>query len=104
MPIGAALAWDDDHCEVTVISAGKAPIWWPGYAAGSGRADSRRGSARRMELAGEIKAAWPEKSVTIVDPARDILSGAYPEEFRAGLRSHLGPPGATLGPGQTLAP
>src|SRR5450432_2034270 len=44
MPIGAALTWDDDHCDVTIISAGKAPIWWPGYAAGSGSA-GRRGSA-----------------------------------------------------------
>ena len=38
MPIGAALSWDDDHCDVTIISAGKAPIWWTGYAAGSGNA------------------------------------------------------------------
>ncbi len=42
-----------------------------------------------LELAGEIKAAWPEKSVTIVDPARDILSGAYPDEFRAELHGQL---------------
>jgi hypothetical protein len=28
MPIGAALNWDDDHCDVTIISARKAPIWW----------------------------------------------------------------------------
>ena len=28
-----------------------------------------------LELAGEIKAVWPEKTVTIVDPAKDILPG-----------------------------
>jgi NADH dehydrogenase FAD-containing subunit len=49
-----------------------------------------------LELAGEIKAAWPEKSVTIVDPASDVLSGAYPEEFRAELRSQLAALGVTL--------
>jgi apoptosis-inducing factor 2 len=49
-----------------------------------------------LELAGEIKAAWPDKPVTIVDPARDILSGAYPDEFRAELRSQLGTLGVTL--------
>lgn len=42
-----------------------------------------------LELAGEIKAAWPEKSVTIVDPANDILGGGYVEEFRAELRQQL---------------
>src|SRR6266566_6820601 len=28
MPIGAALTWDDDRCEVMIISGGKAPTWW----------------------------------------------------------------------------
>ena len=55
-----------------------------------------------LELAGEIKAAWPGKPVTIVDPARDILSGAYPEEFRAGLRGQLAALGVTLILGTTL--
>jgi NADH dehydrogenase FAD-containing subunit len=55
-----------------------------------------------LELAGEIKAAWPEKSVTIIDPARDILSGAYPDEFRAGLRSQLAALGVTLILGTSL--
>jgi hypothetical protein len=27
MPIGAALAWDDDRCEMMIISAERAPIW-----------------------------------------------------------------------------
>ena len=35
MPIGAALTWDDDHCEVTIISAERHLSGEPGYAAGS---------------------------------------------------------------------
>jgi len=42
-----------------------------------------------LELAGEIRAMWPDKAVTIVDPAQDILGGNYPEEFRAELRRQL---------------
>jgi NADH dehydrogenase FAD-containing subunit len=42
-----------------------------------------------LELAGEIKAAWPDKAVTIVDPADEILSGNYPDEFRAELTRQL---------------
>jgi apoptosis-inducing factor 2 len=56
-----------------------------------------------LELAGEIKAAWPEKSVTIVDPARDILSGVYPGEFRAELRSQLAALDVTLILGTSLS-
>lgn len=56
-----------------------------------------------LELAGEIKAAWPEKPVTIIDPARDVLSGAYPDEFRAELRSQLAALGVTLILGTSLA-
>ena len=28
MPIGAALTWDDDRCELMIIPAERAPIWW----------------------------------------------------------------------------
>lgn len=42
-----------------------------------------------LEFAGEIKAAWPEKSVTIVDPAADLLSGVFPAEFDTELRRQL---------------
>ncbi|WP_236794168.1 FAD-dependent oxidoreductase [Amycolatopsis sp. GM8] len=42
-----------------------------------------------LELAGEIRAAWPEKSITIVDPAPDILSGQFSGELRAELRRQL---------------
>src|SRR5690606_17814370 len=55
-----------------------------------------------LELAGEIKAAWPEKSVTIVDPAYDILSGQYAPEFRAELRRQLGQLGVNLLLGSSL--
>jgi pyruvate/2-oxoglutarate dehydrogenase complex dihydrolipoamide dehydrogenase (E3) component len=42
-----------------------------------------------LELAGEIKAAWPEKSVTILDPAPELLLGRYPAEFIAEVRNQL---------------
>ncbi|NLU76224.1 FAD-dependent oxidoreductase [Streptomyces sp. HNM0575] len=43
-----------------------------------------------LELAGEIKAVWADKKVTVVDPAEDILSGGFAEGFRAELRGQLG--------------
>jgi NADH dehydrogenase FAD-containing subunit len=42
-----------------------------------------------LELAGEIKAAWPDKGVTIVEPLDDIVSGNYDDELRAELRRQL---------------
>jgi NADH dehydrogenase FAD-containing subunit len=42
-----------------------------------------------LELAGEIKAAWPNKTVTIVDPGHDVVSGGFTDEFRAELRRQL---------------
>jgi apoptosis-inducing factor 2 len=41
-----------------------------------------------LELAGEIKTAWPDKTVTIVDPIDDIMTG-YDDEFRTELRRQL---------------
>jgi apoptosis-inducing factor 2 len=32
-----------------------------------------------LELAGEIKVAWPDKHVTIIDPAEQLLAGFLPE-------------------------
>ena len=49
-----------------------------------------------LELAGEIKSAWPAKAVTIVDPVADVLSGDYPPEFRAELRRQLAELGIEL--------
>ncbi|MGH8880951.1 MAG: FAD-dependent oxidoreductase [Stackebrandtia sp.] len=42
-----------------------------------------------LELAGEIKAAWPHKTVTILDPARDILSGSFIAGFPAETANRL---------------
>ncbi|HIV57550.1 MAG TPA: FAD-dependent oxidoreductase [Candidatus Stackebrandtia faecavium] len=42
-----------------------------------------------LELAGEIKARWPEKKVTLVDPERDILSGAFIPGFSQETRSRM---------------
>ncbi|WP_414944312.1 NAD(P)/FAD-dependent oxidoreductase [Amycolatopsis sp. cmx-11-32] len=54
-----------------------------------------------LELAGEIKAVWPEKAVTIVDPAEGILPG-FPDEFRAEVRRQLDELGVELLLGTSL--
>lgn len=56
-----------------------------------------------LELAGEIKAAWPNKTVTIVDPAGDILSGGFTDEFRAEVRRQLDELGVELFLGTSFA-
>lgn len=55
-----------------------------------------------LELAGEIKATWPDKAVMLVDPASDILGGAFATEFRAELRRQLDGLGVDLILGTTL--
>jgi NADH dehydrogenase FAD-containing subunit len=56
-----------------------------------------------LELAGEIKAAWPDKHVTVVDPAQDIVTAAgLPDEFRAELRGQLDALGIRLLLGTSL--
>lgn len=55
-----------------------------------------------LELAGELRAAWPDKAVTIVDPAEDLLSGGYSDAFRAELRAQLSTLGVELVLGTTL--
>jgi NADH dehydrogenase FAD-containing subunit len=55
-----------------------------------------------LELTGEIKDRWPDKAVTIVDPAADVLGGRYPDEFRAELRRQLDALGVTLLLGTSL--
>ena len=42
-----------------------------------------------LELAGEIKAFFPDKQVTIADVSPDILSGPYDQEIRDELRRQL---------------
>lgn len=56
-----------------------------------------------LELAGEIRAAWPDKTATIVDPAADVIAGEeFPTEFRAELRRQLSELGVELVLGTTL--
>jgi NADH dehydrogenase FAD-containing subunit len=55
-----------------------------------------------LEFAGEIKAAFPEKEVTIVDPVPELVSGRFPEDFRAELRSQLSELGIQLRLGTAL--
>jgi apoptosis-inducing factor 2 len=42
-----------------------------------------------LEFAGEIKAVWPDKAVTVVDPSTDLVSGRFPDELRSQLRAQL---------------
>ena len=42
-----------------------------------------------IELAGELKAAWPDKRVTLLDAVDDVLGDAYRPDLRAELRSQL---------------
>jgi apoptosis-inducing factor 2 len=42
-----------------------------------------------IELAGEIHAVWPEKSIVLLDAADDILGGPYHPELKAELRRQL---------------
>jgi NADH dehydrogenase FAD-containing subunit len=54
-----------------------------------------------LELAGEIKAVWPEKQVTIVDPADELMPG-YAEELRKELHAQLDKLGVEVRLGVTL--
>jgi NADH dehydrogenase FAD-containing subunit len=49
-----------------------------------------------IELAGEIKAAWPGKQVTLVDMADDVLGERYRPDLKAELRRQLSDLGAEL--------
>ncbi len=49
-----------------------------------------------LELAGEIKAAFPDKQVTIADIAPDILAGPFSPELRTELRRQLAELGIEL--------
>jgi apoptosis-inducing factor 2 len=56
-----------------------------------------------LELAGEVKAAWPDKGVTVVEPLDDIVSGKYDDELRAELRRQLAELNVELVLGTALA-
>lgn len=49
-----------------------------------------------IELAGEITSTWPDKQVTIVDLADDILAGQHSDELRTSLRHQLAERGVRL--------
>jgi NADH dehydrogenase FAD-containing subunit len=55
-----------------------------------------------LELAGEIKAFFPEKDVTIADISEDILTGPYDQALRDELRRQLGALGVELRLGSAL--
>jgi NADH dehydrogenase FAD-containing subunit len=55
-----------------------------------------------LELAGEIKAFYPDKHVTIVDAADDILAGPYDQALRDELRRQLDELGVELELGSAL--
>jgi NADH dehydrogenase FAD-containing subunit len=42
-----------------------------------------------IELAGEIRAVWPEKSIALLDPQGEVLGGPFMPELRAELRRQL---------------
>src|SRR5437879_2605330 len=42
-----------------------------------------------IELAGEIRHAWPDKSIVLLDVADEILGGPYKPELKAELRRQL---------------
>lgn len=42
-----------------------------------------------IELAGEIRHVWPEKSIVLLDAADEVLGGPYKAELKAELRSQL---------------
>jgi apoptosis-inducing factor 2 len=55
-----------------------------------------------LELSGEIKAAWPDKEVTVIDPIDDVLSGQYSDAMRKEIRRQLEELGVNLVLGTSL--
>jgi apoptosis-inducing factor 2 len=55
-----------------------------------------------IELAGEIKAVWPGKQVTLVDVASDVLGERYRPDLKAELRRQLTDLGVVLLLGSSL--
>lgn len=56
-----------------------------------------------IELAGEISAIWPDKDITIVDPASDVLGARFRPELKAEIRRQLAALGVHLMLGSALA-
>jgi apoptosis-inducing factor 2 len=55
-----------------------------------------------VELAGEIKAVWPGKHVTLIDIADDVLGARFRPDVKAEVRRQLGEIGAELALGSPL--
>ncbi len=49
-----------------------------------------------VELAGEIKAAWPDKHVTVLDVADDVMGARFRPDLKAEIRRQLGAIGVEL--------
>jgi apoptosis-inducing factor 2 len=49
-----------------------------------------------IELAGEVKAVWPDKQVTLLDVAADVLGARFRPELKAELRRQLSDMGVEL--------
>ena len=64
--------------------------------AGAGRVLLLGAGPVGIELAGEIKAVWPGKQVTLVDVAGDVLGERYRPDLKAELRRQLTDLGAGL--------
>ncbi|CAM3275948.1 NAD(P)/FAD-dependent oxidoreductase [Stackebrandtia soli] len=56
---------------------------------GSGRVLLLGGGPVGVELAGEIKTMWPDKDVTILEPAADILSRSFVKGFKRDLAANM---------------
>jgi apoptosis-inducing factor 2 len=69
--------------------------------AGAGRVLIAGAGPVGLELAGEIKAVWPEKQITIVDPADELMPG-YEAALRTELHAQLAKLGVEVRLGVTL--
>ncbi|GIF72705.1 NAD(P)/FAD-dependent oxidoreductase [Asanoa siamensis] len=69
---------------------------------GAGRALIVGAGPSGLELAGEIKAFFPDKEVTVVDVNADILQGPFEQELRESLKQQLDKMGVRLVLGSPL--
>ncbi len=56
-----------------------------------------------LELAGEISERWPEKRITVLEPAPEILAGPYKQELRDEVRRQLEQRGVEFVLGEALS-
>src|SRR5712664_2097919 len=124
MPIGAALTWDDDHCEVTVISSGEGTYLVARIRGGSGKRLQPRvgapdralnaGLAAVSELCGRLgvvgaidAAAGPIRQRGRGFGAGELLTGIAAaqlagEDFLAGVDRRCGGPADRAGAGAVV--